>query len=475
MLAIEVQFLTGRYVATDYRSRETPEWPPHPDRLFSALLAVAAEAGGVASDGNGGVDEASMVALRWLESQPPPMLHAGTAHARNAPIVYVPVDDDFTVKQKGCVLPETRTRQPRQFPSVTLEAPTVCFIWPEAEPEPAIRKTLAALVSRLGRLGHSSSLVQTRLTESPPLPTHVPDARAGDMTLRVPTPGRLALLQHLFAVGRRPTPGALVRYRKVQDAPAEAMAQGPFVEMIVFEKIAGPAIDIAFTVAVTSVMRDAVIKAAGMVTGQVPELLHGHGETPHVAYAALPFVGHRHADGHLMGVAALLPRGVDKATRRTVLRCMARVSQLQFRQLGAWEVRPRPMDSMTRALMPETWTRPSRTWVTVSPVLLDRHPKKHLSAERILLESLTRAGLPAPDSLALDEAPMLAGSCNSRAFEQRHKPDLPRRFATHVTLTFATPVIGPLLLGAGRYFGLGLFRPCDGEVRQERQELRHAS
>jgi CRISPR-associated protein Csb2 len=32
-------------------------------------------------------------------------------------------------------------------------------------------------------------------------------------------------------------------------------------------------------------------------------------------------------------------------------------------------------------------------------------------------------------------------------------------FLTHVRLTFAEPVGGPVLLGAGRYVGLGLLRP----------------
>ena len=40
MLAIEVAFLTGRYVATAYNTRTETEWPPHPARLFSALVAT---------------------------------------------------------------------------------------------------------------------------------------------------------------------------------------------------------------------------------------------------------------------------------------------------------------------------------------------------------------------------------------------------------------------------------------------------
>ena len=51
MIAIEVELLTGRYVATSFNDRRVPEWPPHPARLFSALVATAAEHEDVAESG----------------------------------------------------------------------------------------------------------------------------------------------------------------------------------------------------------------------------------------------------------------------------------------------------------------------------------------------------------------------------------------------------------------------------------------
>ena len=44
MLVLEVEYLTGRAVATARHHREQPEWPPHPGRLFSALVAACHEA-----------------------------------------------------------------------------------------------------------------------------------------------------------------------------------------------------------------------------------------------------------------------------------------------------------------------------------------------------------------------------------------------------------------------------------------------
>ena len=39
----------------------------------------------------------------------------------------------------------------------------------------------------------------------------------------------------------------------------------------------------------------------------------------------------------------------------------------------------------------------------------------------------------------------------------------PQRVKVHALVEFADPVRGPVLLGAGRFFGLGLFRPADSE------------
>jgi CRISPR-associated protein Csb2 len=54
----------------------------------------------------------------------------------------------------------------------------------------------------------------------------------------------------------------------------------------------------------------------------------------------------------------------------------------------------------------------------------------------------------------------LAGGDKARQFPpfETGKPPI-QRVLVHATLTFEQPVEGPVLLGAGRYFGLGLFRP----------------
>ncbi|MFN8876672.1 MAG: type I-U CRISPR-associated protein Csb2, partial [Gemmatimonadota bacterium] len=43
MFALRLDLLTGRYAATSFDDRRRAEWPPHPARLFSALVATWGE------------------------------------------------------------------------------------------------------------------------------------------------------------------------------------------------------------------------------------------------------------------------------------------------------------------------------------------------------------------------------------------------------------------------------------------------
>src|SRR5262245_52819463 len=109
MLALEIEFLLGRYAATDFRDRDRAEWPPHPARLFSALVAASYE---------GGLGESARAALLWLENQLPPWISATDATEQAAVTAFVPINDpekDF--------LPDRIEKQPRGFPSTVPKLP----------------------------------------------------------------------------------------------------------------------------------------------------------------------------------------------------------------------------------------------------------------------------------------------------------------------------------------------------------------
>ena len=122
-LVLEIEFLTGVSRAAHGPSGDSPDWPPQPDRVFSAL----ASAWGVR-----GELPAERTALEWLERQPPPMIRASGQNARTAPDVFVPPNDpkaSTSMRTYLKVLPEHRPRQPRRFPVARPDDPNVELIW----------------------------------------------------------------------------------------------------------------------------------------------------------------------------------------------------------------------------------------------------------------------------------------------------------------------------------------------------------
>jgi CRISPR-associated protein Csb2 len=129
------------------------------------------------------------------------------------------------------------------------------------------------------------------------------------------------------------------------------------------------------------------------------------------------------------------------------------------------------------------------TWASVTPVVLDKFPKADRVKDReawtdevttIIAEACRRIGLPEPVSIDIDTTCWHRGG--SRAVGKRRSlhgphgtdaalgdgfPFHPAKDANasrpqvHVWLNFAEPIIGPVLLGAGRYQGYGLFKPWE--------------
>jgi CRISPR-associated protein Csb2 len=293
------------------------------------------------------------------------------------------------------------------------------------------------------------------IVNSAPDPVLKPDS-AGDIMIRVPHEGRLETLQKEYALQRRPSPSPEQPYTFAQAKKSLQAEATPFGEMIVFSKVEGQSIPIESLKAVSSVMRDTVLKLAPQ--SKLP-VFHGHGDAPHLAYVPLPFVGHEHADGHIMGIGIVLPRGVDQQSRLAVMQTLAKLKTLRFRDFGVWELKLRRPGDPARTLDPQTWSAPSRAWTTVTPILLDKFPKKKLLPEAILLESCQRTGLPEPEEVVVHEISAFPGVPWARDFEQREKPNMAKRASTHATFIFPRPVEGPFLLGAGRFFGLGVLRP----------------
>jgi CRISPR-associated protein Csb2 len=475
MFALEVEYLTGRAVAAELDDHELAEWPPHPGRLFSALVAAHAE--------RDPSDIAERAALLWLETQPPPAVSASTASRREVLTTYVPVNDSagpsavprkgFTpqlIAEKIRVLPERRSRQPRTFPSVTPAKPRVVFTWPDAGPAEVARHRVALerMAATVTYLGHSSSLVRVASTDDLPPPKLLPSDE-GTRVLRVPTPGRLDELLAAHAAGRRPSAGFYAGYVEADDGEAEKLVEGGFGRPIVFQLVRPGRFPLVAAPRLTDAVRNALMSMAD----QPPqEILSGHASDgspstrDHVAILPLAFVGHEHADGSLKGFAVTVPRDVRGEERNHVLRALGRLDRLRVEGLGAWSVERVTGSPALSSLESGYYEGPALTWATVTPMVFDRFPKKRPGGDAMALVAAAcrRIGLPDPAVIEVSHVSRHAGVPPSPEFRLRSKTSSPPRPYWHVHLGFDQPVRGPVVLGSGRYLGLGLFRSCDGRT-----------
>ena len=523
MLVLRVEYLTGVCMATRHNdpTRSMPEWPPHPDRLYSALVAAAAE-----PEPSGGtvLSDSAKQALEWLRMREVPSIHASPAHPRTTPSVPMPSnphEDEIWQKPKQnsprtvkkgfdqkTWLPIHRKKVLLPIPAVIPELPAVYFIWPSAEPDGRHGETLRSICERVTCLGRSRSLVRVTVEDCAPAATYVPDP-SGDVQLRVPQGDRLSyLIDKHTRDGGKPEPSPLQRYRQLDTAPPRSEGQPSiFGRFWAFQPERGdPVLPIESTLHVTRTLRRAVLKQIHEVTckephgctrweesvplcrdardcyATIPGVLSGYApdcrpiKAPHLAFVSLPFVHpvQRHADGTIKGLAVLIPWSLDGDT--DVLRLLAGALErlegdaLKIPEIGMWRLREVPADAPPlQTLDRRTWSGPSRSWTTATPMVFGHFPKSRSGGEaKVVLDSLQLAGIESSSvvEIATDKHASLHGAPPSWCFRLHHdrvQAKESRPWMRHVTLRFDRPVSGPLVVGSMRYSGLGLMRPLGSD------------
>jgi len=305
----------------------------------------------------------------------------------------------------------------------------------------------------------------------------------------------------------RPKLGLWSGYRRRESQSSSDAPRSDFdSDLLILAQVDGPRLPAASTLAVTQALRGAVMKHSEIQPP--PSWISGHHENrrplreggQHLAYVPLPFVGAETADGHLLGAALVFPRAVPRpdralAVRRLLLEPSGNVSPvtLVLGSLGVWSLIKRDWTELRQTLKPEAWTanpRGATTWASVTPVVLDRFPKADRIRERaaweievagIIVTACQRLGLPRPVMVDVGTTSWHNGS--PRAYAQRRPlrgqpaaaqkstslgdgfPVYPAKGSSgprpqlHVCVRFAEPVVGPILVCAGRFLGYGLCKP----------------
>jgi CRISPR-associated protein Csb2 len=314
----------------------------------------------------------------------------------------------------------------------------------------------------------------------------------------------------------RPTIGLWTGYRPDQLPIVNGIHSQFDHDILVLTQVDGPKLPLTAAMLVTKALRDTIMSKGPQ---PVPEWVSGHQSSGqpstnhdgHLAIVPLPLVGYEHADGHLLGVGLVFPKSVPLSERGRVLgrllvteRRRPEDVKLELGHLGVWVIRKRDWEEDRRTLAPVTWTAAStgdrtksgsRFWASVTPVVLDRFPRaeRRDPGQRAAWEeevrdtvkvACTRIGLPEPELVDVDTTSWHPG-CPRAVVKRRPlrgQPDASRHTDTalgdgfppypargtnaprpqvHVWLQFPEPVIGPVLLGAGRYLGYGFCKPWE--------------
>lgn len=532
MLAFGIQYLNGFVAAAEPDNLEQAEWPPHPGRVFMALAAAHFHTGAdpqehaalrwLEGTERGGEITAPAIVASDAAAR------AVVKHFVPINDKAIWKKDSAKPKQKPppplqSAVGVMRERQDRVFPRAWLDQDFVYVVWLNLDPPEHHRKALAGLCAKVTRIGHSSSLVQMWLAESGEVgePTWIPDDARAILHLRVPGPGTLDYLKQQFNESaidsyamlkvteahasdpqtkraakrrlqemygdeppqqQRPRLSLYSGYARPHREEASTAAANtifsPYLIVLQLKARQGPyqQLDLVSTLAITTRWREAILSHSNGLSDSVCRVLSGHNtkggpaDEAHLAFVPLAFVGHEHADGHLLGMGLALPAHLPRDDRREALRAIAAVQELKLGPLGVWSAEPVTASQPPWSLRPETWTAHpdgATHWSTVTPIVFDRHPKAKDKAQyqqetaAMIVEACTRSGLPKPREVVVTQVSAHIGVAPSFNFPRMQRKDGSERRHSHAILVFDQPVCGPVLIGAGRFRGYGICRPME--------------
>jgi CRISPR-associated protein Csb2 len=222
---------------------------------------------------------------------------------------------------------------------------------------------------------------------------------------------------------------------------------------------------VAHSVPVAEAVRQAIMCH---LPDAAPGALTGHGANGaalcdrHLAIVPLPRVDDQFADGELLGVGLLLPRELSDANYDVLIGA-----------LGDWlasggHVNIGPIrwtmeiahDDHRVSLRETRYSGRAAIWASVTPIVFDRYPRRRLRLEDVVGTMCRDVGLPVPHRVETASMGWLRGAVDSHEHGLGRRDYLARSYIAHLRIEWPRHVPGPIVLGRGRYFGLGVMLPC---------------
>lgn len=494
-LLIEVRLHDGRYHGAG-------DWPPSPARLFQALVAGA----GLGRN----IPESEADAFQWLESLPPPRILAPPATETRGYTNYVPNNDLDAKKGDPRNISAIRTGKTIRARVFDAASP-ICYIW--ELPAEAVEKAniIVKIASRLYQLGrgvdmawaNASVLEDEALNERHQefaLERFSPGAGADGVLLQTPCAGSYRSLRLRYEAG-----GRRFSISKNGKSVSRVLAQAPKPRFRTVAYNSPPAIHLfdlrldsenspffavplVAAASLTTAVRDAAfarLSAANLaepsvversLVGKNPDGSHGGTAGGRIRIIPLPSIGHQHADMAIRRVAISIPPGCALA-KEDILWAFSGL-KLTFSDQPLITLESADKKMLRSYLAPEG----AKVWRSITPVALpESAARRRIDPARKTAEAkpaTERANEESRAAAAVIQALRHAGFENFNATVTRlsrtplhlqgARADLfapGSRFAKerlwHVEVHFPQRVKGPVIIGDGRFYGLGLLAPND--------------
>lgn len=496
-LVISVRLHNGRY-------HGSPEWPPSPARLFQALLSGAAV---------GDLADNERRALVWLESLGAPTIGSPVASLGQGFTAYVPNNDLDAVGHDPGRTSEVRVgkwTKPRLLPSHSVFL--YCWVFPGTEDDEQYAREACAIADRLYQFGRGVDMAcawgqvvdaaeLTSLLSNYSGLIYRPSAGAGG-GLPCPEPGSLASLETRYALSARrfKTEGMGKGARQLfAQPPRPRFARVAYVSppsRRVCELRDGTTADsfgvwpLARVSRLTVWLRDGAVErlrralpdqASEIERVMVGRKADGAADGPvsaRVRIVPLPSIGHDHADRRIRRVLIEVPAG-----------CSLRADDVHWAFSGLDISDPETGEVADLTLTPSSdesmlahygaGDRRFRIWRTVTPAALPESAKRRrIDPARMTAEAKDGTERAAEQSRAASAVGQALRHAEVRTrveairlqrepFEARGEPVEAfapgTRFAKerlwHVEIAFEAPIAGPLVIGDGRFLGLGVMAP----------------
>lgn len=480
-LLIAVRFHDGRYHGEEDGFTESGGWPPSPGRLFQALVAGAAYGGAIPGD--------DRRALRWLEELPPPRIAAPPCrHAATVPR-FVPNNDLDAVNGDPRRTAEIRVGKrwrPRLFAS---EQP-VLYVWdfPERRSHAERVCAIALRLYQLGRgvdMAAATGTVLDRDAAEAVLAAHPGLLRrpAGTGRVSVPRPGTLASLTERHRRGQEQLTEdehGRTLFRQPPKARLGYVVYDALPRRLHFELRRGGALTpcpLGFAAALVTSLRDEAARklrdALPLRSAEIERLVLGRDAGSRdlllrVRIVPLPSIGTGGGAAAIRHVMVEVPAecplpwrdvawafaGIEPCDTATGRRLAGGLASNGVPMLAGRYARTARVFRSVTAIALSTSAR------TASRQDVQHRRRDEEEAAFAVAQALRHAGVRTrPASIHVQREPLHGQGLRAEAFAGG------TRFSSaamwHATLSFRVPIDSPLpmILGDGRFCGLGLMEP----------------